>query len=126
MLHMQHKAWKVSPSSNAHRNRELAPHGQQAHLQRAFLSAGAENVVVTLWRIDDAGAAAFAGEFYRAFRRHTLAEAIASTQRSISADSHYASPYYWAGYILSGTGTEPQETLSSSVSISSATKERLP
>ena len=100
--------------------------GAELTLAQAFLSAGAENVIVTLWRIDDAGAAAFAEQFYRAFRRHTLAEAIASAQRSISADPHYASPYYWAGYILSGTGTEPQETQSSSVSPLSATKERLP
>jgi CHAT domain-containing protein len=100
--------------------------GAELTLAQAFLSAGAENVVVTLWRIDDAGAAAFAGQFYRALREHRLAEAIASAQRAISSDPHYASPYYWAGYILSGTGTGPQETASASVSILSATQARSP
>jgi CHAT domain-containing protein/Tfp pilus assembly protein PilF len=71
-------------------------------LAQAFLSAGAANVVLTLWRIDDAGAAAFAGQFYRALPRQGLAQAIAAAQRSMSSDATYASPYYWAGYILSG------------------------
>ena len=96
--------------------------GAELTLAQAFLSAGAENVVVTLWRIDDAGAAAFAGRFYRALSHNTLAQAIASAQRSMLSDPRYASPYYWAGYILSGTGKGPQETALSSVSILSATQ----
>jgi len=100
--------------------------GAELTLAQAFLSAGAENVVVTLWRIDDAGAAAFGGQFYRALHRESLAEAIATAQRAISSDPRYASPYYWAGYILSGTAAGPQETTSSSVSILSSTKVRSP
>jgi CHAT domain-containing protein/Tfp pilus assembly protein PilF len=96
-------------------------------LAQAFLSAGAANVVVTLWRIDDAGAAAFAGQFYRALQRQSLAEAVAAAQRSMASDSHYASPYYWAGYILSGGGSGgAQEAVSSSVSTLSATRARSP
>jgi CHAT domain-containing protein/Tfp pilus assembly protein PilF len=93
-------------------------------LAQAFLSAGAENVVVTLWRIDDAGAAIFARDFYRALRGQSFAEAVATVQRSMSSDPHYASPYYWAGYILSGSGA--QEAGSSSVSTVSATTARSP
>ena len=100
-------------------------------LAQAFLSAGAANVVVTLWRIDDAGAAAFAREFYRALPHESIAQAVASAQRTMvtgaAADARYASPYYWAGYILSGAGLgPPQEASASSVSNSSATRERSP
>jgi CHAT domain-containing protein len=98
-------------------------------LAQAFLSAGAANVVVTLWRIDDAGAAAFAREFYRALPHGSIADAVASAQRSMSSDARYANPYYWAGYILSGAGlgAGPQEASASSVShSSSATRERSP
>ncbi len=97
-------------------------------LAQAFLSAGAANVVVTLWRIDDSGAAAFSGEFYRALPHESIAEAVAAAQRSMAADARYASPYYWAGYILSGAGLGPgpQDVHASSVSNLSATRERSP
>jgi CHAT domain-containing protein len=98
-------------------------------LAQAFLSAGAANVVVTLWRIDDAGAAAFAREFYRALPHESIAGAVASAQQNMATDARYASPYYWAGYILSGAGlgAGPQEAGASSVSnSSSATRERSP
>jgi CHAT domain-containing protein len=73
-------------------------------LAQAVLSAGAANVIMTLWRIDDAGAAEFAGHFYRNLRRMPLAEALAGAQRSMASDVRYRSPYYWAGYVLSGEG----------------------
>lgn len=101
-------------------------------LAQAFLSAGAANVVVTLWRIDDAGAAAFADRFYRALPRQSLAEAVATAQRSMASDARYENPYYWAGYVLSGEGSglasagKAQELGSSSVSTVSATRERSP
>jgi CHAT domain-containing protein len=73
-------------------------------LAQAVLSAGATDVISTLWRIDDAGAAAFAERFYRNLRRLPTAEALASAQRQTAADARYASPYYWAGYVLAGDG----------------------
>ena len=101
-------------------------------LAQAFLSAGAANVVVTLWRIDDAGAAAFASQFYRALPRQDLADAVATAQRSMASDAHYENPYYWAGYVLSGegggigVGGRAQELGASSVSTLSAKRERSP
>jgi hypothetical protein len=71
-------------------------------LAQAVLAAGASNVVMTLWRIDDAGAGAFAGRFYRNLGRLPVAEAFAAAQREMAADGRYANPYYWAGYTLSG------------------------
>jgi CHAT domain-containing protein len=73
-------------------------------LAQAFLSAGAANVILTLWRIDDAGAGAFAGRFYQLLQRMPLAEALAVAQRETAGDSRYHSPYYWAGYLLTGAG----------------------
>lgn len=78
-------------------------------LAQAVLAAGARDVVATLWRIDDAGAAAFADRFYRRFGSEDAASALASTQRSLATDGRYGSPYYWAGYTLNGLGrTRPQ------------------
>jgi CHAT domain-containing protein len=97
-------------------------------LAQAFLSAGAATVVLTLWRIDDAGAAAFAGQFYRALPRQSLAHAVAAAQRAMAADGQYQSPYYWAGYILNGAGwgRRAQEAGVSSVSTLSGMRERTP
>ena len=73
-----------------------------ATLARAFLYAGARNVIATLWPIEDNGAAELAGRFY-AYRRETDdADALARAQREMLQDSRFRSPYYWAGYQLSG------------------------
>jgi CHAT domain-containing protein len=75
-----------------------------ATLARAFLYAGARNVIATLWPLDDAGAAELADKFY-AYRRETDdAQALARAQRAMMHDPRYRAPYYWAGYELSGAG----------------------
>jgi CHAT domain-containing protein len=80
-------------------------HGEDfATLAQAFLYAGAGTVVATLWRIDDAGAAAFAERFYHHLSTRPPAHALAAAQRDLRSDSRWRSPYYWAGYTLSGVG----------------------
>ncbi len=76
-------------------------------LAQAVLAAGAENVIMTLWRIDDAGAASFAEAFYRNLSRERLDDAFVTAQRATLADARFVSPYYWASYVLSGTGAAP-------------------
>jgi len=73
-----------------------------ATLAQAFLLAGASNVVATLWRIDDAGAAAFAGRFYHHLKTRPAAEALSAAQLDLRRDARWHSPYYWAAYTLSG------------------------
>ena len=73
-------------------------------LAQSFLYAGAANVVATLWRIEDEGGSEFAKRFYRALQETTAADALAEAQRSLVEDDRFNSPYYWAGYQLTGTG----------------------
>ena len=75
-----------------------------ATLAQAFLYAGAESVMATLWRIGDEGAAAFADRFYARLLTEAPAEALAAAQRDLLRSSTYAAPYYWAGYQVSGGG----------------------
>ena len=75
-----------------------------ATLAQAFLFGGAQNVVGTLWRIQDAGAAAFAQRFYTGLRTLAPAEALAQAQQEMSRDPEYGSPYYWAAYQVFGQG----------------------
>ena len=73
-------------------------------LAQAFLFAGAQNVIATFWRIDDRSAADLAGRFSRALVGSSPAEALATAQRELIRGGKYRHPYYWAGYVLSGSG----------------------
>ena len=73
-------------------------------LAQAFLFAGAQNVVATLWRIDDRSAAELAGRFSRALANAPPAEALATAQRELIRGGTYRRPYYWAAYVVSGSG----------------------
>jgi len=73
---------------------------------QALLFAGARNVVATLWRIDDEGAAELARRFYSARKSLGAPEALAQAQREMIADPRWRSPYLWAAYQVSGGGIE--------------------
>jgi CHAT domain-containing protein/tetratricopeptide (TPR) repeat protein len=75
-----------------------------ATLAQAFLYAGAGNVMATLWRIRDKGAAAFAERFYTHLALRPPADALAAAQQDLLKSSRYGSPYYWAAYQVSGDG----------------------
>ena len=82
----------------------FSPGEDFATLARAFLYAGARNVVATLWRVDDEGAAAFAAQYYRRLGAAGPVAALAEAQRAMAADPRWAAPYYWAGYTVAGDG----------------------
>jgi CHAT domain-containing protein len=80
-------------------------HGDDfATLAQAFLYAGAQDVVATLWRIDDEAAALFASRFYRNLRQMPPADALAAAQADMRRNPKLKAPYYWAAYTLSGSG----------------------
>ena len=76
-------------------------------LAQAFLQAGVQEVIATLWRVDDRAAAVFAGLFYDALKSGSSGFALAKAQRDMRADPRYAAPYYWAGYQLLGRSRTP-------------------
>jgi len=83
-------------------------------LERAFLQAGTANVVATLWRIEDQGSARLVQRFYAELSAGAqrglpggpgrLTDALSRAQREMIGDPEYGSPYYWAGFRLSGNG----------------------
>jgi len=72
-------------------------------IAQTLLYAGARNVIATLWRIDDSGAAAFAARFYGSLGSNGVAEGLARAQRAMLADPRYRNPYYWAAYEATGS-----------------------
>jgi CHAT domain-containing protein len=74
----------------------------ESSLAQAFLIAGAQNVVATLWRVDDASAVRVADSFYRQLRNGFSPEdALAGAQRDVI---RRRGDYTWAAYTVSGTG----------------------
>ena len=76
-------------------------------LTTAFLYAGARNVLATLWSVDDQATAAFMKVFYSGLIRDRLAasEALRQAQLALRASPDYAGDYYWAPFVLIGTGS---------------------
>ncbi len=75
-----------------------------ATLAQAFLYAGAQNVIATLWRIEDEGAARFAEAFYRRLAELGTTAGLAAAQRELIKSAEFARPFYWAPYRLTGSG----------------------
>jgi CHAT domain-containing protein len=95
----------------------FVPGEDYATLARAFHYAGAREVVATLWRVEDRGAAEFAARFYQHYEAVGSAEALARAQREMMAGGRYRSPYYWAGYVLSGERGRPDSRKGGPVSV---------
>jgi CHAT domain-containing protein len=71
-------------------------------LVRAFFAAGAETVVSSLWKIDDATTSALMNAYYGALSRgEARAEALRSAAKTVRANNPH--PYYWAAFVAYGT-----------------------
>jgi CHAT domain-containing protein len=70
-------------------------------LTRGFMYAGAQRVVASLWKVDDAATAELMAEFYKQMFTQKLkpAAALRAAQQTLS---HRRQPYFWAGFVLQG------------------------
>jgi CHAT domain-containing protein/Tfp pilus assembly protein PilF len=72
-------------------------------LTRAFMSAGARSVAVSLWQVADASTAELMVGFYRRLEREgDKAEALRRAKLELIEAGRYAHPYFWAPFVLSG------------------------
>ena len=74
-------------------------------LARAFLFAGARNVIGSLWRINDDGASELASRFYGWLRTLPAPEALARAQIEMLTAGVRRDPYFWAAFEVLGDGT---------------------
>ncbi|MFN0181178.1 MAG: CHAT domain-containing protein [Gemmatimonadales bacterium] len=77
----------------------FAPADGEGSLAQAFLAAGADAVVATLWRVGDAAAARLVYRFYRELGASGPAKALALAQREAIAQGE---GFDWAAFVLSG------------------------
>lgn len=72
-------------------------------LQRAFEIAGVRNILMSLWKIDDAATVALMEEFYRELLdSYTVTIALKKAQDRMRQMPKYEHPYYWGAFKLVG------------------------
>ena len=98
-------------------------------LGRSFLLAGARNVLVSLWRIDDAATSRVMDRFYGDLADgrpmdSALGRAQKDLRRQVSRrtlvrdgeEISYAHPYFWASFVLlGGSASDPSPAAGASV-----------
>ncbi len=69
-------------------------------LTRAFIYAGAQDVVCSLWPVADQSTQKLMGAFYANLKTSaTVEEALTQAQRSLLADEATKHPFYWAAFV---------------------------
>ena len=73
-------------------------------LTRGFMYAGAPRVIASLWNVDDLATAELMKLFYQRMLRDGLpaSAALRAAQLEFSRQKRWASPYFWAGFVLYG------------------------
>ncbi len=70
-------------------------------LQRAFLLAGTNNLMMSLWKVDDEATQELMVEFYSQWNKlKDKSQAFRNTQLELK--KKYNSPYYWGSFIMIG------------------------
>jgi CHAT domain-containing protein/Tfp pilus assembly protein PilF len=79
-------------------------------LRRAFVLAGAESQLMSLWPVPDRSTRELMVHYYRPLLQGAgRGDALRQAQLSLLRDGKHAHPYYWAGFILSGEWGALQE-----------------
>jgi len=72
-------------------------------LVRAFLGAGAANVIATLWAVEDRSTARLMTRMHRGLRSdRSEVSALSEAQREALRNPATSDPFYWAGFVLVG------------------------
>lgn len=80
-----------------------APGDEGIGLVRAFLLAGAHEVVASLWAVDDAATAQLMAHFYRHWCSNGRRAAPALQQAQHDLRQTHPHPYHWAAFVLHGS-----------------------
>jgi CHAT domain-containing protein/Tfp pilus assembly protein PilF len=81
---------------------EDTPGAALVTLAAAFSEAGAETIVASLWKVEDASARDTMVAFHSALRNVDRATALQQAQRSVMRQARTGHPFYWAPFLLIG------------------------
>ena len=72
-------------------------------LRRAFVTAGAESQLMSLWKVDDYGTSELMSLYYKRLQNgEGRGEALRQVQLEMMQAPAYQHPYYWSSFIFSG------------------------
>ncbi len=73
-------------------------------LSRALLFAGANNMLVSLWRVNDISTSELMRIFYEnsITKKQSFNHALGNAKRAMINSSDFQSPYHWASFVLIG------------------------
>ncbi len=79
---------------------QLATGDEILGLTRAFMYAGAPQLIATLWEIDDQATSELMDQLYAGLGKESAPAALREAQLKVR--SRYPHPYYWAGFVSHG------------------------
>jgi CHAT domain-containing protein len=98
----------VLSACETHRGPEVAGEGVAA-LSRAFIVAGAAEVIGSLWSVDDASTAKLMGAFFDSMGRQArrsrpldIDVALRNAKRVVRADPRSQAPFFWSAFLMVG------------------------
>jgi CHAT domain-containing protein len=71
-------------------------------LRKAFADAGARNMIMSLWKVDDKVTQEFMTRFYEVWLNEKITIRQAFNKTQIEIKNKYPEPYYWGAFILVG------------------------
>jgi CHAT domain-containing protein len=71
-------------------------------IARALLYAGANNLILSSWRVDEASTAVWMETFYKEAESKPLSEAARQASLAVKKNPKYNHPYYWSPFLLIG------------------------
>lgn len=71
-------------------------------LQRAFLVAGAEALIMSLWKVDDAATQQLMKNFYSNWIKDPSNKQKAFKQAQLQLMTKFKDPYYWGAFVMMG------------------------
>ena len=71
-------------------------------LRKAFSDAGAQNIIMSLWKVDDEVTQEFMSLFYEIWLNDKTSIREAFNRAQLEIKANYPEPYYWGAFILVG------------------------
>jgi CHAT domain-containing protein len=96
------KPYKLDEVKDALTGSEEAPGAAQITLAAAFSQAGAQSIVASLWKVNDAATRDFMVEFHKDLATRGRAVALQQAELAVLRNPATAHPFYWAPFILIG------------------------
>jgi CHAT domain-containing protein len=70
--------------------------------KRALLAAGSKSLLLSLWPVEDQSTVRLMSVFYQNLRERPMIEALREAQLALLGSADYASPMFWASFVLVG------------------------